>query len=67
MHHIVHWIEDGPTSLANGVLLCGHHHRILHRHEWTVRMGRSQGPEFVPPTYIDRDQRPRINTAHLRT
>jgi hypothetical protein len=30
-HHIVHWADGGPTSTNNAVLLCGRHHRQLHR------------------------------------
>ncbi len=48
-HHIVHWIEGGPTALANLVLLCGHHHRTLHGSPWQVRLGGDGRPEFLPP------------------
>lgn len=29
-HHLVPWSRGGPTDLANGILLCGHHHRRAH-------------------------------------
>jgi hypothetical protein len=29
-HHIRHWADGGPTRLDNLVLLCRHHHRLLH-------------------------------------
>ena len=29
-HHIKHWTDGGKTSLDNLVLLCTHHHRLLH-------------------------------------
>jgi hypothetical protein len=35
-HHIVPHAWGGPTSLANLVLLCGTHHRLLHRHRWQL-------------------------------
>ena len=52
-HHIVHWIDGGPTSLDNLVLLCGAHHRIVHGTPWEVRLSpHDRRPEFRPP---DRD------------
>jgi len=29
-HHDVPWSQGGPTEVAHGRLLCGHHHRRLH-------------------------------------
>jgi hypothetical protein len=29
-HHLEHWIDGGETSLDNLILLCGHHHRLIH-------------------------------------
>jgi hypothetical protein len=48
-HHIRHWINGGPTSLANLVLLCGHHHRTIHHTPWQVRIAPDGKPEFLPP------------------
>ncbi len=31
-HHIIHWADDGPTSLENLVLLCRKHHTLVHGH-----------------------------------
>ena len=37
VHHAVHWIHGGPTSVSNGYLLCPRHHRFLHRHpDWVT-------------------------------
>ena len=49
-HHIVHWLHGGKTKLANLVLLCGHHHRLIHHTPWEVRLNPDDGrPEFLPP------------------
>ena len=29
-HHVEHWLHGGPTDLANLVLLCPTHHRLVH-------------------------------------
>ena len=35
-HHIVEWSLGGPTDLANGALLCGRHHTIVHNRGMTA-------------------------------
>ena len=30
-HHLIHWIDGGPTDLDRGALLCPRHHTIVHR------------------------------------
>lgn len=36
VHHVLEWDADqGPTSIANGVMLCRRHHRRLHRRDGT--------------------------------
>jgi hypothetical protein len=35
-HHLVHWVDGGPTSLTNAALLCGRHHTIAHQRGWTA-------------------------------
>ncbi|MET8358482.1 DUF222 domain-containing protein, partial [Micromonospora sp. NPDC005171] len=66
-HHIRHWADGGDTSLTNAVLLCGHHHRHLHRSDWAVRLASDGHPEFVPPAWLDPDQVSRRNHYHRRT
>ncbi|MEU4389604.1 DUF222 domain-containing protein [Kribbella sp. NPDC023855] len=35
-HHLIHWIDGGPTSITNLVLLCPGHHRAVHSGHWTI-------------------------------
>ena len=59
IHHIVPWAEGGSTRLDNLVMLCATHHREIHATAWAVRMAEDGIPEFVPPRWLDRRQRPR--------
>lgn len=65
-HHIVPWSKGGKTTKDNGVLLCGHHHRVVHQGDWLVRMAADGYPEFIPPEWIDQQRRPLRNTLHRR-
>lgn len=38
-HHRVHWAHGGETSLDNLVLLCFHHHRLVHEGGYTIEDG----------------------------
>ena len=29
-HHLVYWEHEGPTDLANMIMLCGRHHTLVH-------------------------------------
>lgn len=60
-HHTVHWADGGNTDLDNLVLLCGHHHIVIHHRGWDVTMAPDRLPEFVPPPWIDPDRMPRRN------
>ena len=35
-HHIVHWLDHGPTVEENLVCLCRRHHRLMHEGGWTI-------------------------------
>ncbi|MGI8721713.1 MAG: DUF222 domain-containing protein [Geodermatophilaceae bacterium] len=66
-HHIGPWSAEGTTDLANGCLLCGHHHRLLHTDSgWELRVGADGLPEVLPPSRIDLTRRPRRNTRFRR-
>jgi hypothetical protein len=59
-HHINQWARDnGKTDLADGVLLCRHHHMLLHNNHWDVTR---DGGTFwlLPPTSEDPKRTPRL-------
>jgi hypothetical protein len=42
-HHVRHWLNGGPTNLANMVLLCAGHHRAHHDGKFRIqRLGRGR-------------------------
>ncbi|WP_427008052.1 DUF222 domain-containing protein [Pseudarthrobacter sp. H2] len=59
-HHISYWSRGGTTSTDNGTLLCGHHHHLVHKEQWTIQL-RTGIPWFIPPPHIDPRQVPRRN------
>jgi hypothetical protein len=60
-HHLRHWKDGGATALDNLALVCRFHHGMVHHHGWTIRIGADRRPEFIPPAYLDAQQRPRRN------
>jgi hypothetical protein len=59
-HHIDHWQRDhGPTDLANGILLCKHHHLLLHDHGWEIHR-QNDDHLLIPPTSVDPTRTPRL-------
>ena len=48
-HHIEEWKRDhGPSDVSNGILLCKHHHMLIHNNGWKIRR---RGEEYLlePP------------------
>ena len=35
-HHAQHWLDLGETKDDNLVLLCWHHHHLLHEQRWSI-------------------------------
>ncbi|MFH5879640.1 DUF222 domain-containing protein [Arthrobacter sp. NA-172] len=62
-HHITYWSQGGSTSTDNGVLLCTHHHHLIHKEKWRIHL-KSGVPWFTPPPHIDPHQKPRQNHHH---
>ncbi len=59
-----YWDKGGPTNLANLCLLCEHHHRLVHRAGWDIKLAPDGIPEFLPPAFIDPLRKPRRNNLH---
>jgi hypothetical protein len=45
-HHRQHWAHGGETSLGNLVLLCFHHHRLVHEGGYTIEDDPADGLRF---------------------
>jgi hypothetical protein len=52
-HHIVPWARHGRTDVADGVLLCRHHHLRLHNEGWSITR-RAERYWLEPPPGSDR-------------
>jgi hypothetical protein len=48
-HHIEHWAHGGDTSLDNLVLLCRHHHRLVHEGGYALERGRDGAIVVLTP------------------
>ncbi len=58
-HHVLHWADGGPTSLDNLILLlCGHHHRLVHSGPWVIRVEAPGKFAFDPPPQLARGPSP---------
>ena len=63
INHVRSFEHGGRTSIDNGALVCGYHHRDHEKHGWTNIM--CDGiPYWVPPASIDPQQTPVRNTLH---
>ena len=63
-HHSQHWQADsGRTDVADGILLCRHHHMLLHNNHWGITR---DGTDYwlTPPTDVDPTRTPRLLPSH---
>jgi hypothetical protein len=60
-HHIQHWQRDrGRTDVGDGILLCKHHHLLLHDHHWEIeRRGPARAEYWLIPPPGHPDPAPR--------
>ncbi len=61
-HHIREWLNGGLTNLKNLTLVCAYHHHNFLARGWTCKINTDGIPEWTPPKWVDRDQKPMINT-----
>jgi len=50
VHHIVAWKPGGRTDLPNLVLLCKHHHGVVHRKGWRMSGDANEELTILSPT-----------------
>jgi len=67
-HHLRHWADGGETSLENCVLLCRHHHGLLHEGGWKMDALPGGRLVFRDPSggthYDGRFELPRLDVEH---
>jgi hypothetical protein len=61
-HHIEFWKDGGRTDVDDGLLLCRHHHLLLHNDKWSIER---QGSEYwlTPPEEVDPTQTARLMSS----
>lgn len=58
-HHIVFWARDGgKTDIADGILLCRHHHLLFHNNGWEIQRDKNSRYWLIPPPGQDPNQTP---------
>jgi hypothetical protein len=62
VHHLIRFRHGGPTSVDNGALLCGRHHRYVHALGLTGRVATGDGT-----SHVAWDHRPTSWTATTAT
>ena len=58
-HHIRHYVRDrGGTDIDDGLLLCRHHHLLVHDAGWEIEHDHGTDYRLIPPIAVDPQQRP---------
>ena len=58
-HHLDQWARDkGKTNVADGILLCKHHHLLFHNNGWEIKRNEQGEYWLIPPESQDPLQTP---------
>ncbi|GHF06530.1 HNH endonuclease signature motif containing protein [Pseudolysinimonas yzui] len=57
-HHRIPWKHGGQTDTRDGLLLCRHHHMLVHDNHWVIDRDPVHGFVAIPPRSVDPAQRP---------
>ncbi len=49
VHHLLDWLQFGPTDLANLAPLCHRHHHLVHEGGWTLTLDEQRQATLWPP------------------
>ena len=69
-HHVRHWADGGETRLNNLILLCRHHHTLVHDGGFTVRRQNEQFVFYTPAGAllpVTAEKRSRGNVTELKS
>lgn len=64
LHHVTSWLELGPTDITDLAPACPHHHRLVDQGWRVYRNPNTARIDWVPPQWLDPEQKPRTNTYH---
>jgi hypothetical protein len=64
VHHIIHWVNGGPTSVENGGLICGRHHDRVHMYGYEIDT--DTGGPYRVDTNRFRVRKPLVQTRRAR-
>lgn len=64
-HHITHWADGGTTNIDNLLMLCRHHHTLIHHTPWQVHIDpTTDQPVWTPPPRLTLDKLRKHATYH---
>ncbi|KGN41800.1 HNH endonuclease signature motif containing protein [Knoellia aerolata] len=64
-HHLVHWVDGGPTDIGNAALLCRAHHTVVHSNRYAGRVVEgARGPRVEWDLSVDSYDRAAAEVPH---